>query len=99
MKRLASTLLVLVLFLTVGTTKGWSQRSGSLQATAQVVDTRAAMSGLESAQDLAAAWAVNPTHVTSIATQYAQVSLTSDLPSGDARPEPRLQVRVDFLRN
>jgi len=98
-KRLAPTLVVLVLFLTLGSAKAWSQRNGSMQVTAQVVDTRAAASGLESAQNLAASWTLDPTRTAGIATRYAQVSLVSPVLSVEARPESRLEIRVEFLRN
>jgi len=98
-KRLASTLVALVLFLTLGSAKAWSQHNGSMQVTAQVVDTRVAASGLESAQNLAASWTLDPTRTAGIATRYAQVSLVSPILSGEARRESGLEIRVDYLRN
>jgi hypothetical protein len=98
-KRLALTSFAIVLFLTLGSTKARAQHSGSMQATAQVVDTRVAFSGLESAQGLAARWALDPTPSATIATQYARISLVRTLPSADARPEAGLEIRVDYLRN
>jgi hypothetical protein len=98
-KRFASSPLALMLFLTLGSTKAWAQHTGSLQATAQVVDTRAAVSGLESAQYLAANWVLDPTRTAGIATRYSLVSLVRTLPSAAARPESVLQIRVDYLRN
>lgn len=100
MKRLAPTAITFALFLTLGTTKAWSQHSGSLQATAQVVDSRAAVSGMESAQNLAARWAQDPTRTASTETRYAQISLAPrSILSDTGRPETRLEIRVEYLRN
>ena len=100
MKRLAPTLISLALFLTLGTTKAWSQHSGSMQATAQVVDSRAAVSGLESAQNLAAHWARDPTQSAGTETRYAQISLIPRSTLSDkGRQETRLEIRVEYLRN
>lgn len=100
MKRLIPAASVLLLFLTLGSSKAHAQRSGSLQVTAQVVDSRAAWSGLESARSLAADWAQDPAHSSETQTTYAQISMISTAPLESAgRPEPQLEIRVDYLRN
>jgi 2-methylcitrate dehydratase PrpD len=99
-KRLASTLFAVVLFLTLGSTSTWAQRTGSVQATATVVDSRAAMSGLTAAQNLASSWSAAPSRTADLDTGFAQVSLRSrSVAREEGRPESELEIRVDYLRN
>lgn len=99
MKRFSFSLVAVALFLTLGASTASAQRSGSMQATAQVIDTRAAVSGLNSAHDLATSWTADPTR-TAVDTGIVQVSLLPRAARPEAgRPESELEIQVNYLRN
>ena len=100
MNRRISGLVAGLVFLTLGSRNAHAQRTSSLQVIAQVVDSRAAWSGLESARELAASWTADSTRAATIEAGYAQVSLAhTALPPTEARPETLLALRIDYLRN
>jgi hypothetical protein len=68
--------------------------------TAQVVDSRAAWSGLESAKNLAVEWTQDPAHSIETQTEYARIWMVPAAQLDEnGRPERQVEIRVDYLRN
>lgn len=78
-----------------------AQRSGSLQATAQVVDTRESWSGLNSASQLAAQWQGPLDAGRTIETAFAHVSTSVDRAARaeDGTAAGTLTITIQYLHN
>jgi hypothetical protein len=97
MKRIVAFFAIAAGLMTLGSTEAAAQRSGSLQATAQVVDTRSSWDDLNSARSLAASWAKASSATSS--TTLAQVSMIVK-PADERAAEPaRAEITISYLRN
>ena len=83
--------------------KAEAQRSGSMQATARVVDTRSSWSSLSSARDLASGLVKHQQSPATVETSLSHVSMVvepvasaSDRGVGQPR---RAQLTIQYLRN
>ena len=76
-----------------------AQRSGSLQATARVVDSRGATSGLNAAHHLVGRLASTPQTLATVETVLAQVAIRLE-PGESSLDRPRkAHVTIHYLRN
>lgn len=75
-----------------------AQRSGTLQATARVVNTRQSLSGLESAHAVASQLARGEQPPATVETSFAQVAVRIAPRSIADRPRPA-SITINYLRN
>lgn len=103
MKRVVLLFVIAVSVLSLTSTSAEAQRSGSMQATARVVDTREAQAGLQSAREMASRLAQGQQSPASVETSLSRVSveIRPALPGttmGAGRPR-RAEVTIQYLRN
>ncbi|MEO8294341.1 MAG: hypothetical protein ABI613_02420 [Gemmatimonadota bacterium] len=78
-------------------TEASAQRSGSLQATAQVVDTRESWTDLKSARSMAASWQITSAAISQ--TNLAQVSMVVLPAWSPAEESPKAEITINYIRN
>lgn len=103
MKRVVLLFVIAVLVISLRSPAAEAQRSGSMQATARVVDTRDSWAGLQSARDMASRLAGGQQSTASVETSLSRVSveIRSAAPGAslaESRPR-RAEVTIQYLRN
>ena len=99
MKRIVLLFVIAIAAITATSREARAQRSGTMQVTARVLDTRDTWAGLNSARDVAAGLASSPWSTATVETALANVSVRLT-PRETILDRPRAaSVTINYLRN
>jgi hypothetical protein len=101
-KRIVLLFAIAVAGLSAAASNAHAQRSGSLQVSARVVDSRESWSGLQSVQTTAAQLIAQRQTAATVATSFSQISVVMEpaaLSSKELERPRRGYVTINYLRN